>query len=207
MSSRPTGARSARPGSRSAPSATGSTSTFPVFERALRTFEDLRRAGAASLDLAWTAAGVLDGYFEQQLGTWDVAAGGRDRARSRAVSSPTGRATIARGSRPATSSPARPRSTRASSSSSPAMARRVRTCDQVDRGGAAAVVGRRRCATSSPERAVHRVGDLEHCVARRRRTRRARWRRSPSRARTRDRRARATTPCRRARTRGDRCRR
>jgi myo-inositol-1(or 4)-monophosphatase len=49
---------------------------LPVFERALRTFEDLRRAGAASLDLAWTAAGVLDGYFEQQLGTWDVAAGG-----------------------------------------------------------------------------------------------------------------------------------
>jgi myo-inositol-1(or 4)-monophosphatase len=49
---------------------------LPVFERALRTFEDLRRAGAASLDLAWTAAGVLDGYFEQRLGTWDVAAGG-----------------------------------------------------------------------------------------------------------------------------------
>ena len=49
---------------------------LPVFERALRTFEDLRRAGAASLDLAWTASGVLDGYFEQQLGTWDVAAGG-----------------------------------------------------------------------------------------------------------------------------------
>jgi len=50
---------------------------FPVFERALRDeFEDLRRAGAASLDLAYTAAGVFDGYFEQQLGTWDVAAGG-----------------------------------------------------------------------------------------------------------------------------------
>jgi myo-inositol-1(or 4)-monophosphatase len=48
---------------------------FPVFERALLTFEDLRRAGAASLDLAWTAAGVFDGYFEQNLGTWDVAAG------------------------------------------------------------------------------------------------------------------------------------
>lgn len=46
-----------------------------VFERALRTFEDLRRAGAASLDLAWTAAGVFDGYFEQALGPWDVAAG------------------------------------------------------------------------------------------------------------------------------------
>lgn len=49
---------------------------FPVFERALLTFEDLRRAGAASLDLSWTANGVLDGYFEQALGTWDVAAGG-----------------------------------------------------------------------------------------------------------------------------------
>jgi len=48
---------------------------FPVFERALTTFEDLRRAGAASLDLAWTAAGVYDGYFEQGLGPWDVAAG------------------------------------------------------------------------------------------------------------------------------------
>jgi myo-inositol-1(or 4)-monophosphatase len=47
----------------------------PVFERALVTFEDLRRAGAASLDLAWTAAGVFDGYFEQALGPWDVAAG------------------------------------------------------------------------------------------------------------------------------------
>jgi myo-inositol-1(or 4)-monophosphatase len=50
---------------------------FPVFESALRDeFEDLRRAGSASLDLAWTAAGVFDGYFEQNLATWDVAAGG-----------------------------------------------------------------------------------------------------------------------------------
>jgi myo-inositol-1(or 4)-monophosphatase len=48
---------------------------LPVFEAALCAFEDLRRAGAASLDLAWTAAGVFDGYFEQALGTWDVAAG------------------------------------------------------------------------------------------------------------------------------------
>jgi myo-inositol-1(or 4)-monophosphatase len=46
-----------------------------VFERAMLAFEDLRRAGAASLDLAWTAAGVFDGYFEQALGPWDVAAG------------------------------------------------------------------------------------------------------------------------------------
>ena len=48
---------------------------LPIFEAALRRFEDLRRAGSASLDLAWTAAGVFDGYFEQALGPWDVAAG------------------------------------------------------------------------------------------------------------------------------------
>ena len=46
-----------------------------VYERALLAFEDLRRAGAASLDLAWTAAGTFDGYFEAALGPWDVAAG------------------------------------------------------------------------------------------------------------------------------------
>jgi myo-inositol-1(or 4)-monophosphatase len=50
-------------------------SFFPVFEAALKQFEDLRRAGSASLDLAWTASGTFDGYFEQALGTWDVAAG------------------------------------------------------------------------------------------------------------------------------------
>jgi myo-inositol-1(or 4)-monophosphatase len=48
---------------------------FPVFKRALVEFEDLRRAGSAALDLAWTSAGVYDGYFEQALGPWDVAAG------------------------------------------------------------------------------------------------------------------------------------
>jgi myo-inositol-1(or 4)-monophosphatase len=43
---------------------------------ALRGFEDLRRVGAASLDLCWTAEGVFDGFFELHLGPWDVAAGG-----------------------------------------------------------------------------------------------------------------------------------
>jgi myo-inositol-1(or 4)-monophosphatase len=47
----------------------------PAFGTALRRFEDLRRAGAASLDLCWTAEGVFDGYFELRLGPWDVAAG------------------------------------------------------------------------------------------------------------------------------------
>jgi myo-inositol-1(or 4)-monophosphatase len=52
---------------------------LPEYERllrpALRTFEDLRRPGAASLDLAWVAAGTLDGFFELGLSPWDVAAG------------------------------------------------------------------------------------------------------------------------------------
>jgi len=47
----------------------------PVMEGAVLHFEDLRRAGAAALDLAWTAAGTFDGYFELNLNTWDVAAG------------------------------------------------------------------------------------------------------------------------------------
>lgn len=35
----------------------------------------LRRAGAASLDLAYVAAGRLDGFFELGLAPWDMAAG------------------------------------------------------------------------------------------------------------------------------------
>jgi myo-inositol-1(or 4)-monophosphatase len=35
----------------------------------------LRRFGAAALDLAWVAAGRLDGYWERNLNPWDVAAG------------------------------------------------------------------------------------------------------------------------------------
>ena len=46
-----------------------------AFAGALETFEDLRRPGAACLDLAWVACGVLDGFFELGLGPWDVAAG------------------------------------------------------------------------------------------------------------------------------------
>jgi myo-inositol-1(or 4)-monophosphatase len=46
-----------------------------VLEHALARFEDLRRAGAASLDLAYVGAGVFDGFFELGLGIWDIAAG------------------------------------------------------------------------------------------------------------------------------------
>ncbi|MGQ5701260.1 inositol monophosphatase family protein [Sandaracinobacteroides sp. A072] len=35
----------------------------------------IRRFGAASLDLAWVAAGRFDGFWEQGLSHWDVAAG------------------------------------------------------------------------------------------------------------------------------------
>jgi myo-inositol-1(or 4)-monophosphatase len=38
-------------------------------------FAGLRRFGAASLDLAWVAAGRLDGYWERDLSPWDMAAG------------------------------------------------------------------------------------------------------------------------------------
>lgn len=36
---------------------------------------DVRRMGSAALDLAFVAAGRLDGYFEEFLNSWDVAAG------------------------------------------------------------------------------------------------------------------------------------
>jgi myo-inositol-1(or 4)-monophosphatase len=46
-----------------------------AFRAAFGRFEDLRRPGAAALDLAWVADGTFDGFFELSLGAWDVAAG------------------------------------------------------------------------------------------------------------------------------------
>jgi myo-inositol-1(or 4)-monophosphatase len=46
-----------------------------VFQAVFSKVEDFRRAGTASLDLAWVAAGRMDGYFEVALKPWDVAAG------------------------------------------------------------------------------------------------------------------------------------
>ncbi|MER3451522.1 MAG: inositol monophosphatase [Thermus sp.] len=45
------------------------------FERALRKGLLVRRPGAAALDLAYVAAGRLDGFWEVKLNPWDVAAG------------------------------------------------------------------------------------------------------------------------------------
>jgi myo-inositol-1(or 4)-monophosphatase len=35
----------------------------------------VRRTGSAAIDLAWTAAGRLDGFWEHGLRAWDIAAG------------------------------------------------------------------------------------------------------------------------------------
>ncbi|SFH86958.1 myo-inositol-1(or 4)-monophosphatase [Bradyrhizobium sp. Gha] len=49
------------------------------FRREMTAIQDrvagLRRFGAASLDLAFVAAGRLDGYWERNLQSWDIAAG------------------------------------------------------------------------------------------------------------------------------------
>jgi len=44
--------------------------------RLLPRVRDVRRIGAAALDLCWTAAGRYDAYFERGVKLWDVAAGG-----------------------------------------------------------------------------------------------------------------------------------
>ncbi len=46
-----------------------------VIGRLLPRVRDVRRMGSAALDLAWTAAGRLDGYYERAVETWDTAAG------------------------------------------------------------------------------------------------------------------------------------
>ena len=46
-----------------------------VIVRLLPRVRDIRRAGSAALDLAWCAAGRLDGFFEAEMHVWDRAAG------------------------------------------------------------------------------------------------------------------------------------
>jgi myo-inositol-1(or 4)-monophosphatase len=46
-----------------------------VLARLLPRVRDVRRLGAAALDLAWTAAGRFDAYYERGVKHWDVAAG------------------------------------------------------------------------------------------------------------------------------------
>jgi myo-inositol-1(or 4)-monophosphatase len=54
----------------------GNHETFRAeIERVQAKVAGVRRFGAASLDLAWVAAGRLDGYWERWLSPWDLAAG------------------------------------------------------------------------------------------------------------------------------------
>jgi len=46
-----------------------------VLERLLPRVRDIRRFGSAALDLAWTAAGRYDAYYERTVKQWDIAAG------------------------------------------------------------------------------------------------------------------------------------
>jgi myo-inositol-1(or 4)-monophosphatase len=46
-----------------------------VAARLLPRVRDIRRFGSAALDLAWTAAGRYDAYYERGLNSWDRAAG------------------------------------------------------------------------------------------------------------------------------------
>lgn len=46
-----------------------------AFRETMIRFSAVRRPGAAAVDLAYTAEGVFDGFFEMKLSIWDIAAG------------------------------------------------------------------------------------------------------------------------------------
>jgi myo-inositol-1(or 4)-monophosphatase len=46
-----------------------------VVTRLLPRVRDIRRAGSCAIDLAWTAAGRYDAYYERGVKLWDIAAG------------------------------------------------------------------------------------------------------------------------------------
>jgi len=46
-----------------------------IFQDVISVSKGVRRAGSAALDLAYTADGIFDGFFELHLSPWDVAAG------------------------------------------------------------------------------------------------------------------------------------
>jgi myo-inositol-1(or 4)-monophosphatase len=46
-----------------------------IFREVFQQAKAIRRCGAAALDLAYTAAGVYDGFFEFRLSPWDIGAG------------------------------------------------------------------------------------------------------------------------------------
>lgn len=56
-----------------------------VLARVLPLVRDMRRGGAASIDLCWVACGRVDGYWEKSLGPWDFSAGALIAAEAGAV--------------------------------------------------------------------------------------------------------------------------
>lgn len=55
--------------------ATQSPYTFPLFEKIVSQNIPIRRLGSAALDLAYVACGRFDGFWEEGLKPWDIAAG------------------------------------------------------------------------------------------------------------------------------------
>jgi myo-inositol-1(or 4)-monophosphatase len=54
---------------------TAKENNFAQFVALKKKAQGIRRLGSAALDLAFTAAGSFDGYWEMRLSPWDVAAG------------------------------------------------------------------------------------------------------------------------------------
>jgi myo-inositol-1(or 4)-monophosphatase len=54
---------------------TAKENNFAQFVALKKQAQGIRRFGSAALDLAFTAAGSFDGYWEMRLNAWDVAAG------------------------------------------------------------------------------------------------------------------------------------
>jgi len=52
-----------------------SEENFEAIYRVFRSCQDIRRSGAASLDLAYVSCGRAEGFFEPILKPWDIAAG------------------------------------------------------------------------------------------------------------------------------------
>jgi myo-inositol-1(or 4)-monophosphatase len=46
-----------------------------IVGRVLPRVADIRRMGSAALDLAWTAAGRYDAFYERGVSAWDITAG------------------------------------------------------------------------------------------------------------------------------------
>lgn len=48
---------------------------LPVFNRIVNEVSGIRRSGSAAVDCCFTAAGMVDGYWEYALNEWDICAG------------------------------------------------------------------------------------------------------------------------------------